>query len=312
MNNRPIMSLPIQNVLVRERYVFSNIQFDGHLEVGNGVSFSSYNEKKNEPFGDSQPLAELAKIDLPNCNSLMTSLDDGNRTITESDPNQWLPVEKHLKLYRELKKAILTAALAIDINPFLAWRGIDLPSIVGDGVHLDERMAYSMNDSYYYYGQLGLVSKNYNRKSLDPHILHAYYQLISRLSNSHFDVFELVTSRLRAAEHMRIGTDRAFNVGLAAEIIFLHGEKGTGAKGELRYKVSNRAAWYLGKNSVERKQIANIVRKGYDARSAAVHTGSIKKAHRKAVAEMRGICGSALDKVLTDGCFPKDWNEIVF
>ena len=312
MNERSIKIFPIKNTLVQEAYVFSNIEFGGHFKLADGITLSSYSAMSSLPFGGNYTIENLSKLSSESASSLVVLAIDDTRTITSLNPNDWLPIETQPDQNRCLKRVIHAASLNTDLNPFVIWRGIDLPGVTSDGVHMGSRTAYSIPANYFFFGETGPVMSNLCKKPLVERGFSETYQQIRKLPDRQFDVFDIAMSRLTAAKNKRTAVDRAFDAGLAAEVIFLHGEGGAGAKGELRYKISNRAAWFLGETKLERKHIAQVVRKGYDARSSAVHTGSVDVDGRKATSELIQLCKRATAKIIQNGGFPIDWNDVVF
>lgn len=67
--------------------------------------------------------------------------------------------------------------------------------------------------------------------------------------------------------------DRLVDLMIAAESLFLGGESGPANRGELSYRLSLRAAFFIDSRDYSRRQIFNHMRRAYDNRSAIVHGG---------------------------------------
>jgi len=84
----------------------------------------------------------------------------------------------------------------------------------------------------------------------------------------------LAVERLRRSRLHEEPVNRAIDLGIALEIIFLHK---IDSNQELSYRAGIHAAFLLGANEEERRSIRDVVRNAYGARSNAVHTGQLKK-----------------------------------
>ncbi|MGR3452864.1 hypothetical protein [Pseudooceanicola sp.] len=85
----------------------------------------------------------------------------------------------------------------------------------------------------------------------------------------------LALDRLRRAKCQRHLAQKAVDLAVALESALLfdaHGNKGTD---QLSLTFRLRAAWLIGKNPEDRVRVHNIMRKIYDYRSKAIHTGDI-------------------------------------
>jgi len=91
----------------------------------------------------------------------------------------------------------------------------------------------------------------------------------SRLSEDDKAYYARVCYRLSSAVRQSGLTDKAIDLGVALESTFLR-DLGS-VKGELRYRVSLRAARFLRQGLEERKEVFRAIRDVYDLRSTAVH-----------------------------------------
>jgi hypothetical protein len=92
-------------------------------------------------------------------------------------------------------------------------------------------------------------------------------------------VLRVVLDRLNAAKRRSGAVNRAIELGVAAEALFLRysGED----RAELSFRLANRAAWFLGSSRAHREEIFDCFRAVYEARSTAVHNGEVPAKVRK-------------------------------
>lgn len=122
-----------------------------------------------------------------------------------------------------------------------------------------------------------------------------------------FDSLARAIDRLGRARLAMSEVDKALELGMAAEIALMHdhGKSNT----EIRYKVGHRAAWLLGSDSVERAAMFKEMRDLYDARSSAVHTGSLSSKSSLDLASADALVARVLRAILSLGRFP-DWTVL--
>ncbi|HXF46287.1 MAG TPA: hypothetical protein VNK91_09225 [Burkholderiaceae bacterium] len=101
-----------------------------------------------------------------------------------------------------------------------------------------------------------------------------FYKRFLKLPDAQKEKFRIALDRLRNANSRNPNEDRAIDLGIALETLFLSDERG--ATGELRFNLATRAARFLGKSSEERKDIFDRVQRLYDLRSRAVHRGVVE------------------------------------
>ncbi|MCY4550216.1 MAG: hypothetical protein OXC28_17755 [Defluviicoccus sp.] len=93
----------------------------------------------------------------------------------------------------------------------------------------------------------------------------------------------------------------------ALEALFLD----RGNRAELTFRLATNGAWYTGRNSAERRQRYDVLRKVYAAASAAVHSGRVKSTEAGLLSDGQEICRLAILKRLRSGQDPV-WEDIVF
>ncbi len=101
--------------------------------------------------------------------------------------------------------------------------------------------------------------------------------------------------------------DQFIELRIALEALFLKD-----SIGESRFRVSSRAAWYLGQSLEERIGHQKTISAAYDVASRAVHTGAVKNAeeHRELLGAAQSFVRSAIVKRLDEADEP-DWGKLV-
>jgi len=126
-----------------------------------------------------------------------------------------------------------------------------------------------------------------------------------------------------AADRSR-SEDEIVDLVIAAESLFLD----RGSTGELRYRLSVRAASFLGETAERRRQILAFMQKAYDARSGVVHNGRLDEARLRNLKgetataaaftdELEDLVRSALKKAARliesgEPFPPPNWDELLF
>lgn len=100
--------------------------------------------------------------------------------------------------------------------------------------------------------------------------------------------------------------DRALELGMAIEIALMHGK---GSNTEITQKIGTRAAWLVGKDLADRLNIFEGVKKLYDARSAAVHTGALSNRAALDLVESDALVSRVLLALAMHARFP-DWSRL--
>lgn len=125
--------------------------------------------------------------------------------------------------------------------------------------------------------------------------------------------FRDVESLARAIDRLgraRLATspvDRALELGIAAEIALMHDH--SPANTEITHKIGGRAAWLVGRDPGERETVFGEIKKLYQARSQAVHSGTLSS---KSVIDLDAadrLVTRVLSAILERGRFP-NWNSL--
>ena len=103
--------------------------------------------------------------------------------------------------------------------------------------------------------------------------------------------------------------DRAIDLGIALESLLL----GDNDRGELSFRLSLRGAWLIGKDADERLEIQKALKRLYELRSRAVHSGTIERSSKTGttIARATEICKLLIRKTIELNC-EIDWQRIVF
>lgn len=117
--------------------------------------------------------------------------------------------------------------------------------------------------------------------------------------------------RLGKARSWQSNVDKALDFGMALEIVLMH-ENGNNndGNGEITYKVSLRAACLVGSQQADRNEIFEKTKKLYGHRSAAAHSGRLKKENEFMPDEVNAFVTNVLSEILQRGDFPS-WRDLV-
>jgi len=139
-------------------------------------------------------------------------------------------------------------------------------------------------------------------------------------------VVDAVLRRFGYAAERALPEDEIVDLMIAAESLFLS-EMDTRDRGELRFRLSARAASLLGVTVEERLSVWKFMRGAYDTRSVIVHGGTpderdLRNLNREPVRvdifadELEGVIRRALQiairQVAAGERFPPDWEELMF
>ena len=109
--------------------------------------------------------------------------------------------------------------------------------------------------------------------------------------------------------------DKMIDLGIAFEALYVPDS----GRGEIRFKLAVRAAWYLGKDKDDRNKLLTKFKQIYDHRSNAVHRGKLDEKVKlggehisisEFIERAQNLCRESIMKVLNDGRFPV-WNDLI-
>ena len=185
------------------------------------------------------------------------------------------------------------------------------PSISWSYVEEDEIFHRLLPSGYSYHNNIKFVhepqitvteSQIFDAKTL-------YEQFINLNSNVR-QAIDIAMPRWLQAKRNSGYVDQLIDLGIAFESLYLKSEERN-----MSFNMSIRAAWYLGKNIEERKELMTELKKIYRLRSDAVHTGKFKdKAKeiniRNFINRAQDLCQMSIVKVIREGGFP-DWDSLI-
>ena len=115
--------------------------------------------------------------------------------------------------------------------------------------------------------------------------------------------------RLGRAGRERDFADRAIDLGIALESLLLHDIEN---HGELSFRLSLRGAWLIGTTDTERLEIQRSLKRLYDLRSRAVHSGFIEQSTDtgSTIGRATEICRALIRRLIELKC-EIDWQKAV-
>ena len=144
----------------------------------------------------------------------------------------------------------------------------------------------------------------------DVELTHELFSLINGIHEQDQRLLFLATERLRRSRLHEEPVNRALDLGVALEIIFL---SKAGNNQELSYRAAMHAAFFLGVELEERISIRDVVRLAYTARSKAVHTGQLKdEKYISILPKADKLCRESIIKLIKNGGFPENWESVIF
>lgn len=133
------------------------------------------------------------------------------------------------------------------------------------------------------------------------------YNNFTRLPTTIKDKLSIPLERLNRAIRRMDFVDKAIELGIASEAIFLNDD--SGKQGELAYRLRLRAAWLLGEgDDSAREKILKLFNTLYEYRSRSVHTGNLKENNAEEILNNAVTRISEAIKILIEkGSWP-NWN----
>ena len=134
-------------------------------------------------------------------------------------------------------------------------------------------------------------------------------------------IFHIAIERWRLSKTYQ-NLDKLIDLCIAFESLYL-----PNIKDELKFRLSVRAAWFLGESKDDRQRLLTVLKKIYDYRSTVVHGGELKKRDvtvdkktipmSELVTDAQDLCQKSIVKILKkyseDGKYPDDdyWNNLI-
>jgi hypothetical protein len=134
------------------------------------------------------------------------------------------------------------------------------------------------------------------------------FSIFQGLSERTKDALRLPMRRLNSAMRRISRADRAIDLGIALEALFLSDLDED--RGEITFRLSLRMARYLRHDSEKRTSVFKTAKKLYGLRSTAIHTGQISadKATSEILQEGSLLTAEAIRRFIEDG--PPNWQAI--
>lgn len=185
---------------------------------------------------------------------------------------------------------------------------------IGNWTLFDRKIANGISSGgYSYHGTLferAVQAASSKPSMLDEGFLPGLFHHFEKFESSEKDVLRVALDRLNQALRKQNIVDKAIDLGIALEVMLLHGI-GENDRGELRYRSSIRGASILGGKKSERLENFKLLKAAYDLRSKAVHSGVLKKEKKRPPPEQilkhaTSACASIARKLINRGSFP-DW-----
>ena len=146
-----------------------------------------------------------------------------------------------------------------------------------------------------------------------PRDISLLYKKFRTMKSKEVAVLRIALDRLRQATMRSDLVDRAIDLGIVLEVMLLH-DNDRNPRGEFRFRTAVRGATFLGGNKLERQKTYQLLKKAYDLRSTAVHSGVIE-AKKQAATPTKQILRDVADKcsqiastLIDNGSFP-NWEE---
>lgn len=120
-----------------------------------------------------------------------------------------------------------------------------------------------------------------------------------------------VSRWLRSMDTNATLDDRFIDMRIALESLYLHDFLNDHSQ-EMRFRLPLFAAWHLGADLSERRQLRKTVRRTYDTASGAVHAGHVESTpeHRDLLRDAQELCRRGILKLLEHG-EPDDWGDVI-
>lgn len=134
------------------------------------------------------------------------------------------------------------------------------------------------------------------------------YLAYLRMPDKAKKILDVSLHRLNEAIKHLEPVDRALDLGIALESLFLSGEK---SRADIGLKVRRRGAWLLGETAEAHEEILTELKTIYDLRSCAAHSGSFASARRTTPEVERvllsgiSLCSAAILKIVRLGQIPQ-------
>lgn len=186
-------------------------------------------------------------------------------------------------------------------------------AVIGGWSQFDREIANDIASASYEYGstlfESAVRAASSKPIALDGVSLAGLFRRFDKFKESEKVVMRVALDRLIQAIRRQNTVDKAIDLGIALEVLLLHG---INDRGELRFRTSIRGATFLEGTKSERLESFKLLRAAYDLRSEAVHSGVLKTEKKgpppeQVLEEAIDTCAAIARKLIDRGSFP-DWD----
>ena len=185
------------------------------------------------------------------------------------------------------------------------------PSISWSYVEEDEIFHRLLPSGYSYHNNIKFAHEP-RITVTESQILNAktLYEQFINLNSKVRQAVDIAMPRWVQAKRNKGYVDQLIDLGIAFESLYTKPRERN-----ISFNMSIRAAWYLGKNIEERKELMTELKKIYGLRSDAVHTGKFKDKDKEInmrdfINRAQDLCQMSIVKVIREGSFP-DWDSLI-
>ena len=202
-----------------------------------------------------------------------------------------------------------------DIVRCITTIGVHVVAAIGNWGQFDQKIVNDICGAGYSHGVALFESAVYKASSkpiaLDGESIAELFHRFEDLKPSEKSVMRVALDRLNQALRRQNIVDKAIDLGIALEVMLLHGI-GEKDRGELSYRSSIRGATFLGGGKPERLKTLKLLKDAYGLRSKAVHSGVLKKEKKgpppeRVLEDATSTCARIARKLIDRGSFP-DWD----
>ena len=142
------------------------------------------------------------------------------------------------------------------------------------------------------------------------------YEILVNLDSGVGGKLQIPINRWIKSKAERNPVDKMIDLGIAFEALYLP----KGNIDQLAFQFRLRAAWHLGENKADRRELIDEFKAIYTLRSKAVHNGEVPKGIKirkgesiptsEFIPRAQDLCRQSIMKILEEGEFP-DWNNLI-
>lgn len=269
---------------------------DGNQKTMFGTDLS--HREFGSPMPQQRSIATAAiRIRSVECQVLFASHEDAKPAIEDAG--------NEIIARTELARDVVRCITALSVCPVGA---------VGGWSQLDKTIANQFAGTGYSYGgalsDFSIHVASFKPVALDGASIGELFSRFEKLKPSERAVIRITLDRLNQAIRRRNIVDKAIDLGIALEVMLLHGIE-ENYRGELKFRSSIRGAAFLGGEKPEQLKTFKLLKHAYDLRSKAVHSGALKEKAKEPVKQIledaASTCASIARKLIDRGSFP-NWD----